>query len=126
MKTMGSDGFAAQTRGTEEATLITQIAEELIRAGSDLYSDRKVPSNQDVTLAHLSFTNYDIFIAIPNRGVTFVSMGVAYKRLDVGDQRQRCYREAGGGADLGSSKGPPVADIAKSGETYQQHRPCRA
>ena len=82
MKTMGSDGFAGQTRGTEEATLITQIAQELTRVGSELYfSERKEPSNQDVTLAHLSFTNYDIFIAIPNRGVTFVSMGVAYKRL---------------------------------------------
>jgi hypothetical protein len=72
MKNMGSDCFRERTRRTEEATLITEIAEELKKAASELYfAERRTPGTRVVTLAHLSFTNCDISIAIPGRGVTF-------------------------------------------------------
>jgi hypothetical protein len=71
MKTMGSDRFSGRTRRTE-AAIITEIAEELKKAASELYfAERSMPSTRVVTLAHLSFINCDIFIAIPGRGVTF-------------------------------------------------------
>ncbi len=90
MKGTGSYGLSGPTRKTEEASqTISEIAEELKNAASKLYfagrgirltetlGDTTQPAGSRssgtrvVTLAHLSFTNCDISIAIRGRWVTF-------------------------------------------------------
>ncbi|HTZ65854.1 MAG TPA: hypothetical protein VMB83_00025 [Roseiarcus sp.] len=68
MRTVGSGRFSARTiRKTEEAALISEIAEELKKAASELYFAER--AKRIVTLAHLAFANCDISIAMPGRGV---------------------------------------------------------
>ena len=88
-KGMGSNGFSGLTRKTEEASqTISEIAEELKKAGSELYfvecttqpietvadttrldAERRF-GTREVTLCQLSFTYCDIWIAMPDGGVS--------------------------------------------------------
>ena len=103
MKGMGSYGLSGPTRKTEEASqTISEIARELKRAASELYfADPRMrltetirettrpagfrsSGTQVVTLAHLSFTNCDISIAISGRWVTFAGADRTPERLGKG------------------------------------------
>ena len=103
MKGMGSYGLSGPTRKTEEASqTISEIARELKKAASELYfADLRMRLTETirettrpagfrssgtrvVTLAHLSFTNCDISIAIPGRWVTFAGADRTPERLGKG------------------------------------------
>jgi hypothetical protein len=71
MRTLGIDRFSGRTKKVEEPQLITEIAEELKKAASDLYFARKMSRARMMTVAHLSFQPCDIFIAIAGCGVAF-------------------------------------------------------
>jgi hypothetical protein len=88
-KGIGSNGLLGLTRKTEEASqTISEIAEELKKAGSELYFVERTTQpietvanttrlaaarrfgTREVTLCQLSFTYCDIWIAMPDGGVS--------------------------------------------------------
>jgi hypothetical protein len=72
MNTAGIDRCSGQLSRTAESELIIEIAEELKKTAAELYfARREMPNTRVETRFHLSFSQCDIFIAIPGRGVTF-------------------------------------------------------